>query len=270
MPSPARSHRVRRALALVTTGAAVSALGVVLSPVQASADDGALPEGRRVLHYTVRPGDTATELAVRFHAWTAELVSHNHLGSSASLVVGQELEIPVVTAAASKDGDDGTSRDRERDTSTRSGGGHDARPALPAADPSREAVRAEIVRAAHWYGVDPQLALAVSWQEAGWQMHHVSSAGAVGAMQVLPSTAEWMSMYAGRDLRLRDTRDNIAAGVLLLDVLRTMTGSRAHQIGAYYQGIGAVQTSGLYAETRAYVANVQAIERRLERGLPPA
>jgi hypothetical protein len=49
-----------------------------------------------------------------------------------------------------------------------------------------------------------------------------------------------------------------------------MTGSRAHQVGAYYQGIGAVQTSGLYAETRAYVANVQAIKRRLERGLPPA
>lgn len=269
MPSPARSHRVRRALALVTAGAAVSALGVVLSPVQASADDGALPDGRRVLHYTVRPGDTATELAVRFHAWTAELVSHNHLGSSASLVVGQQLEIPVVTSATGGDGDEGAARDRKRDTSTRSGG--DAgRPALPAADPSREAVRAEIVRAAHWYGVDPQLALAVSWQEAGWQMHHVSSAGAVGAMQVLPSTAEWMSMYAGRDLRLRDTRDNIAAGVLLLDVLRTMTGSRAHQVGAYYQGIGAVQTSGLYAETRAYVANVQAIKRRLERGLPPA
>ena len=31
-----------------------------------------------------------------------------------------------------------------------------------------------------------ELALAVSWQESGWQMHHVSSANAIGAMQVLP------------------------------------------------------------------------------------
>jgi soluble lytic murein transglycosylase-like protein len=184
-----------------------------------------------------------------------------------------------VTAAARQDGarKDGARKNGARKNGARKDGSRSHRSTssrkpdpVPAADPSRAAVRAEIVRAARWYGVDPQLALAVSWQEAGWQMHHVSSAGAVGAMQVLPSTAEWMSMYAGRRLDVRNTRDNIAAGVLLLDVLRTMTSSREHQIGAYYQGPGAVQSYGLYAETRAYVANVQAIKRALERGWSPA
>ena len=68
-------------------------------------------------------------------------------------------------------------------------------------DPSRETVRRVIARTARRHGVDPQLALAVSWQEAGWQMHHVSSANAIGAMQVLPSTARWMEQYAGHRLR---------------------------------------------------------------------
>ncbi len=45
----------------------------------------------------MKPGDTATGLAVRFHAWTAELMSHNHLDSSGRLRVGQRIEIPVVT-----------------------------------------------------------------------------------------------------------------------------------------------------------------------------
>ena len=279
MPSPfrsrarnyVRSRPVRRLLAVVTAGAAASAAAVVLTPAGASADDGALPDGRHVRHYTVRPGDTATELAVRFHAWTTELISHNHLGSGAALQVGQSLEIPVVTSAARADGDRSPARAERATPEPRHPQTRATRQRrLPAADPSRSSVRAEVVRAAHYYGVDPQLALAVSWQEAGWQMHHVSSAGAVGAMQVLPDTAEWMSLYAGRDLKLRNTRDNIAAGVLMLDVLRPMTSSRAHQIGAYYQGPGAVRDHGLYAETRAYVASVQAIKHRLERGLPPA
>ena len=131
-------------------------------------------------------------------------------------------------------------------------------------------MRQAIVRASRREGVDPQLSLAVSWQEAGWRMHHVSSAGAIGAMQVLPSTAKWMELYVGRDLKPRRLRDNVAAGVTLLDVLAAETVSRARQVGAYYQGLGAVRRHGLYDDTRAYVDNVLAIKHRLEAGRPPA
>jgi len=232
--------------------AAAVAGGALTAP--ASAEDERLPDGRHIKHYTVRPGDTATGLAVRFHAWTAELIAHNHLGPGAGLTVGEQIEVPVVTAAVSR-------QDRARHARTRQEN---------SADFSRQRVRRAIVQVSHQRGVDPQLSLAVSWQEAGWRMHHVSSAGAVGAMQVLPSTAKWMELYVGRDLHPRRLRDNVATGVTLLDVLAAETVSRARQVGAYYQGLGAVRRHGLYDDTRAYVDNVMAIKHRLEAGRPPA
>ena len=235
--------------------------GALTAP--ASAEHERLPDGRDIKPYTVRPGDTATELAVRFHAWTDELIAHNHLGRGAALTVGEQIEIPVVTAAVDK------ARTHRRTEKARSHRRTEAR-AEKKVYPSRNRVRQAIVRASRREGVDPQLSLAVSWQEAGWRMHHVSSAGAIGAMQVLPSTAKWMELYVGRDLKPRRLRDNVAAGVTLLDVLAAETVSRARQVGAYYQGLGAVRRHGLYDDTRAYVDNVLAIKHRLEAGQPPA
>jgi soluble lytic murein transglycosylase-like protein len=119
-------------------------------------------------------------------------------------------------------------------------------------------------------GVDPELALAVSWQESGWQMDRRSDAGAVGAMQVLPTSGAWMEQYAGRELHLRRLRDNATAGVTLLRVLNDETRSTRRAVAAYYQGLGAVRVHGLYGETRAYVADVTALRARLEAGHPPA
>jgi hypothetical protein len=254
-----------RRLALAVTSLAT---GVVLGTASpAAADHGALPDGRHVEHYTVRAGDTATGLAVRFHAWTAELISHNHLGSGATLRVGQRLEIPVVTSAV-PGGRSGKGGGKSKSTSN--GGRKAASGSTATVSPSRQRVRDEVVAASRYYGVDPELALAVSWQEAGWQMHHVSSAGAIGAMQVLPSTGEWMEYYAGRRLHLRHLRDNVAAGVLLLDVLGDQARNQRRRVAAYYQGLGAVREHGLYDDTRGYVANVLAIKRRLEDGQSPA
>jgi len=120
------------------------------------------------------------------------------------------------------------------------------------------------------HGVDPQLALAVGWQESGWRMDVRSSAGAIGVMQVLPATGAWMSLYEGRRLHLHRLADNATAGVRLLRVLHEETRSRRRAVGAYYQGLGAVREHGLFGETRHYVANVFAIRHRLEAGRPPA
>jgi hypothetical protein len=101
-------------------------------------------------------------------------------------------------------------------------------------------------------------------------MDRRSDAGAIGAMQVLPASGEWMELYVGRDLHLRRLHDNATAGATLLHVLGGETRSTRHAVAAYYQGLGAVREHGLYAETRAYVANVAAIRERLEAGRPPA
>lgn len=266
-----------RTVALTAVSLGVSA-GLALAPAApAAADHERLPQGRHLKLYSVKAGDTATGLAVRFHAWTAELISHNHLDSSGRLRVGQRIEIPVVIEARDRDrdgggGGDGGDGGDGKDKSGDQGGGTQASgsPHASPGNPSRDRVRRTITRAAHHRGVDAQLALAVAWQESGWQMHHVSSAGAIGAMQVLPGTGRWMEHYAGRDLRLRVLKDNATAGVLLLGVLDDHTRKRRHQVGAYYQGLGALQEHGLYGETKAYVANVLAIKKRLEAGRPPA
>jgi LysM repeat protein len=219
----------------------------------AHADHDRLPAGRTPVSYVVKAGDTASSLAVRFHAWTAELISYNHLDAGGTLRVGQRIVIPVV-----KKGDRGSKGGTGRGSTM-----------WQHPDRDREKVRRVIAGAARHHDVDPQLALAISWQESGWQMDVVSSAHAIGAMQVLPSTARWMEHYAGRPLHLRRLGDNAKAGVLLLRVLSHHTHRRSHKIGAYYQGLGAVQRYGLYEETKAYVDNVEAIKRRLEAGRSP-
>src|SRR5687768_10288952 len=58
---------------------------------------------RRIVVHLVEPGDTATGLAVRYHAWTRELIALNDLGPDATLRVGQRVRIPVVVSAAKRD-----------------------------------------------------------------------------------------------------------------------------------------------------------------------
>lgn len=251
---------------LVTGALTLAVAGATLAiTAPAHARHGDLPPGRTLTTHTVRAGETATELAVRYHAWTAELIRYNHLGSDAALYVGQKLVIPQVTARMEKK----PARKRSVSGTTTSRKPKATAATWKHADPSRATVRSVITRTARRHGVDPELALAISWQESGWQMHHVSWASAIGAMQVLPATGTWMSLYAGRPLRLTTLSDNVLAGVLLLGVLDDNTRSQTHQIAAYYQGLGAVREHGLYRETRTYVANVRAIKKRLERGWHP-
>lgn len=245
------STGVRKPLLSLLGSALAGALAIGLAP-PATADD--LPPGRRIKEYVVRPGDTATGLAVRHHAWTDELIRHNHLGPDGMLVVGQRIEIPVVVSAVPH---------RRSDRAQRRTPAHADR------GPSRGEVRRAVTRTAREVGVDPQLALAVAWQESGWRMDRTSSAGAIGAMQVMPDTGDWMSLYTGRQLGLRDLRDNVLAGVTLLRVLDDNTGSTSRQVAAYYQGLGAVQEHGIYRVSEPYVANVLALKRRLERGWDP-
>jgi hypothetical protein len=253
---------------LPTTTLLAAVLGVTLGggplAAPARATDAALQPDRDLRSHVVQPGETATELAVRYHAWTDELVAHNHLGPSATLVAGQRIQIPVVRSAVPDRERPGASGSASATGASGTSGGSTT------AHPSRSRVRDAIARVSRRRGVDPELSLAVSWQEAGWRMHHVSDAGAIGAMQVLPSTADWMEWYVGQPLRPHRLHDNALTGVTLLKVLAGDTRSQRHRVGAYYQGLGAVHDHGLYGETRDYVDNVLAIKRRLEQGRPPA
>jgi soluble lytic murein transglycosylase-like protein len=241
---------VRAALLLAASVAAVTALP---APAEAGTSWPGHPD-RSLVRHTVRSGETATGLAVRYHAWTDELVRLNHLGAGAGLRLGQVVRIPVVVSAAQH-----AASSRRPTRSATSG------PLWRHADLSRRQVRRVIVSVARRNGVPPRLALAVAWQESGWQQRRVSAAGALGVMQVMPDTGRWMRWYAGRPLRLRDTHDNVLAGVLTLRVLRAATFRDDRAIAAYYQGLGALRERGFFDDTRTYVSAVRAHERRLAR-----
>ncbi|NUS49554.1 MAG: lytic transglycosylase domain-containing protein [Nocardioidaceae bacterium] len=224
---------------------------------------------RKIYLHRVRRGDTATGLAVRFHAWTAELRSLNHLGRHANLYTGELVRIPVVLSAWRRD------HPRHRAHHSRPHRSkapvHRSRSRHPwrHADASRAAVRRTIVRTARRNGLHPHLLLAISWQESGWQQRRISSAGAVGAMQVMPGTGRWISTYAGRPLNLYGLHDNVTAGVLVVKVLKQMT-SGGRVIGSYYQGLGSIREHGMYRSTKHYVRNVRYLRRAIRHGWDPS
>jgi soluble lytic murein transglycosylase-like protein len=232
-------------------GATLAASVLAAEPAHAGGTPWPGHPDRRIVSHVVRPGETATGLAVRYHAWTRELVRLNRLGPGAALRAGQRVRIPVVVSAARED--------RRSTTSSTPA------PAAPLATTpaSRAEVGRAIAREARRLGVPVRLAQAVAWQESGWRQGVRSSAGAIGVMLVLRSTGLWMSLHARRPLVLHDTRDNITAGVTLLRVLLGETRRTRSAIAAYYQGLGGLRRHGMYAETRRYVASVQAIRHRL-------
>ena len=201
----------------------------------------------------VQVGDSLYGLAARYHADWREIARRNHLPSSLVVMLGQRLRIPVkVTVTTAKPA---TTAPHYPAAVTQAAARH--RAALTRASvPDRWAVRAMVKDTAKRYGVDPALALAVAYQESGFQQRVVSPADAVGVMQVVPSTGRWVSTYVvGRPLNLLSARDNIIAGVALLRVL-TRSAKVDQAVAGYYQGLASVRQRGMYSDTKRYVANV--------------
>jgi soluble lytic murein transglycosylase-like protein len=119
----------------------------------------------------------------------------------------------------------------------------------------RETVRAAIDRWAGVYGVDPKLARALAWMESGFQQDVVSSAGAIGVMQLLPETWEWVDTMLLRQPTPRTYDGNVRAGVRYLRwQLDQFDGDVRLALAGYYQGARAVRERGLFEDTKQYVS----------------
>ena len=140
-------------------------------------------------------------------------------------------------------------------------------PAMAAAIAARAEVRAIITGEAKAQGVPAAFALAVAWQESGWQPRVVSGAGAAGVMQLTPATAEWVAnTMLGHRVRLFDARSNVHAGIRLLrHYLDRYDGNKALVLAAYYQGQTAADRHGVYRMTRPYIASILALESLFAR-----
>jgi hypothetical protein len=115
----------------------------------------------------------------------------------------------------------------------------------------------EILKATIGTQVSPALALAVIAVESGGRSKAVSTAGAVGMMQLIPATADRFGVDDSTDVG-----QNIAGGVKYLDWLMTeFDRDPLMVLAAYNAGENAVKGAGgvpAYAETRDYVPKVLA------------
>jgi N-acetylmuramoyl-L-alanine amidase len=197
--------------------------------------------------YRVHTGDTLSAIAGRYHTTIDVLASLNHLADASRIFVDQVLLVPIAAPAGS-------------DWSTRR-----FDPAVGLKMSSRSAVRDAIVWEAHRVGVPVPLALAVAWQESGWRQDVVSAAGAVGVMQLLPDTADWVAgAMLGEPVDIGSTSQNVRAGVRLLKhYLARYAGDQRLVLAAYYQGQRAVDEHGIYPISRPYIDSIIALEALL-------
>ncbi|MEW6583923.1 MAG: transglycosylase SLT domain-containing protein, partial [Actinomycetota bacterium] len=189
--------------------------------------------------YTVRPGDTLAAIAARAGTTADALARLNGIRDPNLVVAGAVLRTPggAATVAA-------------------------ARPAPAWVDPSQ--VQSLLARHAARHGVSLALARAVAWQESGFRQDVVSSAGAVGVMQLMPDTAAWAGpALLGRAIDPASADDNIDAGVAFLAYLLRRTGDPSRALAGYNQGLDSVARNGVYQETRQYVASVLALTGRV-------
>lgn len=136
--------------------------------------------------------------------------------------------------------------------------------AAPVPTPERVSA-SQIANVATAYGVPPGLAEGVAWQESGWNNDEVSGVGAVGVMQIVPATWDWIDRYLtpSQPLAPASASENIRAGVLLLHQLLVDTGGNEPlAVAGYFQGLASVNRYGMYRATRQYVADVMALAQR--------
>jgi membrane-bound lytic murein transglycosylase B len=140
-----------------------------------------------------------------------------------------------------------------------------AEPVAPAGQPAakrgpglRDTAYAELITAAaEAHGVNPTLVQALIQVESNYQPRARSNKGAMGLMQLMPSTA--------REYKVRNAYDpaaNISAGVKKLKGLLETFGDTALALAAYNAGEAAVlKFNGIppYRETQTYVSKILSI-----------
>ena len=183
--------------------------------------------------YVVQPGDSLTAIAAQFEVSVATIAALNRLDPARVLLIGTRLTVPVRRARTSLGATPGV-------------------------------VRSVLDSWAVRLDVSPHLVRALAWMESGYQPGVVSSVGARGVLQVMPTTRAFVEkVIVGHPLP--HTLDgDIEVGVLYLrHLLSEFDGDTGLALGAWYQGEAAVKRFGLYHVTKPFVADVLALATRM-------
>jgi len=133
----------------------------------------------------------------------------------------------------------------------------------------------EVSSAAHEFNIEPSLLFAIIRQESRFNQRAVSPSNAIGLMQIIPSSGEWiaekMGMRGFKPTSLYEARLNIRMGTWYLRYLTDKYGDMPTALAAYNWGPGSMSRwkekftpadidwffeSIPKAETRRYVKNI--------------
>lgn len=175
--------------------------------------------------HKVARGEHLTGIAKRYATTVKAIVDANGLKNAGLIKIGQTLTVPV---------------------------------------PRPPSVEALLDRYSQRYGVDAALVKGLAWQESGWKQNVVSSAGAIGVMQVLPETGSFVSRQLLKEpADINDLEQNIKVGVRFLAFLISNTGGDVPRaVSGYFQGLRSVRQNGVSAKTQRYTDNVMALRKK--------
>jgi LysM repeat protein len=192
--------------------------------------------------HVVRSGDTLSGLARKYHTTVARLARLNHLDPSHFLLIGTRLRVPHVTHV--------THVVKTTQTAVRT--------------QSVASIQALLDQWAAHYGVSVHLVRALAWMESGYNNNLVSSVGARGILQLLPTTFNFAeTVLIGHHLR-HDANGNVRAGVAYLaHLLHDFHGNEKLALAGWYQGEDAVRKHGVYKVSKTFVKDVRALQKHM-------
>jgi hypothetical protein len=200
--------------------------------------------------YTVRNGDTLTNIASQYHTTISVLAHANGIHNVNLIFVSQRLCLPhslVHQSGGAGILPNGVVRwydYQDLDWSNRS------------------QVHKLLYRVATDHRLPPRLLLAIAWQESGWTQHVIAWDGGIGVMQLMPYTAQGINSGIGQQLSPYDLSDNLNLGATYLEWLwNDFHGNLPRVISAYNEGGWSVQHRGIFNWN--YVNNVMALMQRL-------
>ena len=237
--------------------------------------------------HTVRRGETLEAIGRTYGVAVPALAAANGLRDPNLVLAGTTLTIPPPGSAAPSAARPAPARTVPAAPARRpapapaatSGALRDKVVAMPAATlaaarsaprivvpADRAGLRIAFLQFSRLAGVPSDLAMALAWQESGWQRNKVSSTNAVGVMQLMPDTVDFVSrqLLGTAPLNPRDPVANIRMGTRFLRYLLDSHGGDVDRaLASYYQGLRSVRERGTLDETDRFVANVKALRGRL-------
>ena len=200
--------------------------------------------------HIVRAGETLSGIGVRYRVPVDVIAAANRLADPSFIRSGQQLRIPGAGASGAMPSPPGTA----------AVGWHAA--VDGGRRRQRSAMRQLIVDEARRQHFPRRPGAGGRLAGIGLAGGVVSSAGAIGVMQLLPATADWVSAaMLGEPVNLWMPRSNVRAGVALLKHYLVRYGNRPMALAAYYQGQAGTDRHGIYPISQPYIASILLLER---------